>query len=82
MKAGAEHRVPLSDAAVAVLEGMRAHSDGASDSLIFPGVGGRVLNGGTLILALRRATGRTRTFTAFRSSFRDVGGGAFRCDEW
>ena len=70
MKAGAEHRVPLSDAAVAVLEGMRAHSDGAPDSLIFPGVGGRVLNGDTLIKALRRATGRDADVHGFRSSFR------------
>ena len=70
MKAGAEHRVPLSDAAVAVLEGMRAHSDGAADSLIFPGVGGRRLNGDTLIKALRRATGRDADVHGFRSSFR------------
>ena len=70
MKAGAEHRVPLSDAAVAVLEGMRAHSDGAADSLIFPGVGGRPLNGDTLIKALRRATGTDADVHGFRLSFR------------
>ena len=46
MKAGAEHRVPLSAAAVGVLEGMRAHSDGGADSLIFPGVGGRSTGSG------------------------------------
>ena len=65
-----EHRVPLSDAAAAVLDGMRAHSDGAADSLIFPGVGGRRLNGGTLVLALRRATGADADVHGFRSSFR------------
>ena len=65
-----EHRVPLSDAAVAVLEGMRAHSDGAVDSPIFPGVGGRPLNGDTLIKALRRATGTDADVHGFRSSFR------------
>ncbi|MDE2905789.1 MAG: site-specific integrase, partial [Acidobacteriota bacterium] len=70
MKAGAEHRVPLSDAAVAVLEGMKAHSDGAADSLIFPGVGGRRLNSDTLIKALRRATGTDADVHGFRSSFR------------
>ena len=71
MKAGSEHRVPLSDAAVAVLEGMKAHSDGAADSLIFPGVGGRrPLNGDTLIKALRRATGTDADVHGFRSSFR------------
>ena len=70
MTAGAEHRVPLSDRAVAVLEGMRAHSDGAADSLIFPGVGGRRINGDTLIKALRRATGTDADLHGFRSSFR------------
>ena len=58
----------MSDAAVAVLEGMRAHSDGAADSLIFPGVGGRLLNGDTLIKALRRATGTDADVHGFRSS--------------
>ena len=70
MKAGAEHRVPLSDAAVGVLEGMKAHSGGAADSLIFPGVGGRRLNGTTLIYALRKATGTDADVHGFRSSFR------------
>ena len=64
------HRVPLSDAAVAVLEGMRAHSDGAADSQVFPGVGGRPLNGDTLIMALRRATGTDADVHGFRSNFR------------
>ena len=49
---------------------MRAHSDGAVDSLIFPGVGGRRLNGDTLIKALRRATGTDVEVHGFRSSFR------------
>jgi len=70
MKAGAEHRVPLSGAAVAVLKRMKAHFDGAADSLTFPGVGGRRLNGDTLITALRRATGTDADVHGFRSSFR------------
>ena len=61
--------VPLSDAAVAVLEGIGAHSDGAADSLIFPGVGGRRRNGDTLIKALRRAAGTDADVHGFRSSF-------------
>ncbi len=60
----------FADAAVAVLEGMRAHSDGATDSLIFPGVAGRRLNGDTLIKALRRATGTDADVHGFPSSFR------------
>ena len=47
-----------------------AHCDGAADSLIFPGVGGRRLNGDTLIKALRRATGTDADVHGFRSSFR------------
>ena len=70
MKAGAERRVPLSAAAVAVLQGMWAHSGGAADALIFPGVGGRPLNGHTLINALRKATGTDADVHGFRSSFR------------
>ena len=70
MKAGAEHRVPLSDAAVAILDRMRGHSDGAPDELVFPGVGGRPINGDTLVKALRRATGTDADVHGFRSSFR------------
>ena len=70
MKAGGNIGCRLSDAAVAVLEGMRARSDGAADSLIFPGVGGRRLKGDTLIKALRRATGTDADVHGFRSSFR------------
>ena len=55
---------------MAVLEGKRAHSDGAADSLIFLGVAGRPLNGDTLIKALRRATGTDADVHGFRSSFR------------
>ena len=55
---------------MAVLEGMKAHSDGAADSLIFPRMGGRPLNGNTLIKALRRATGTDADVHGFRSSFR------------
>ncbi|MCY3843749.1 MAG: hypothetical protein OXH69_09445 [Acidobacteria bacterium] len=49
---------------------MPAHSGGAADSLVFPGVGGRPLNSGTLVLALRRATGTDADVHGFRSSFR------------
>ena len=70
MKGGAEHRAPLSGAAVAVLDKMRAHSDGAADSLVFPGVGGKPINGDTMIKALRRATGATVDIHGLRSSFR------------
>ena len=54
---------------MAVLDGMKAHSDGAADSLMFPGVGSRPLNGDTLIKALPRATGTDADLDGFRSSF-------------
>jgi integrase len=64
MKGGVEHRVPLSDAAVAILEGMRVYSDGAPGSLVFAGVAGRP---STATPSSRRSgarPGRMRTFTA------------------
>lgn len=66
MKAGREHRVPLSDAALAVLEQMRIIRQ--SDS-VFPGQRGRMSHK-ALQLTLRR-TGRDATVHGFRSTFRD-----------
>ena len=71
MKAGAEHRVPLSDAAVAVLKDARPLRD---DDLMFPSVArsGRPVPDGALTRILR-ATGLAdrATVHGFRSSFRD-----------
>ena len=72
MKAGAEHRVPLSDAAVKVLERARALDDGSG--LVFPSVlkPGRCLSDMTLTKLLRDTglAGRS-TVHGMRSSFRD-----------
>ena len=72
MKGGAEHRVPLSDAAVAVLEQARALDD--RSGLIFPSAlkPGRPLSDNTLTKLLRSTglAGRA-TVHGFRSSFRD-----------
>ena len=68
MKAGVEHRVPLSDAALAVLELVRPLR-GESD-LIFPSQQGRELSNMTLTKALR-AAGVDAVPHGFRSSFRD-----------
>ena len=46
MKAGAEHRVPLSDAALSVLERARELAD--TSGLIFPSMRGRVMSDSTL----------------------------------
>jgi integrase len=67
MKAGKEHRVPLSDAAIAVLEQMDQ-----STKLIFPGRGeGKALSDMSLSAVLRRMGRSDLTVHGFRSTFRD-----------
>jgi integrase len=69
MKARKEHRVPLSDAATAVLENMRAvcHSD-----YIFPGAReGRPVGENTPARLARLAAGTDITVHGLRSTFRD-----------
>lgn len=72
MKAGAEHRIPLSDAAIAVLEEARILDDGAG--LIFPSPNkpGQPLSRNALLGALGRIGLRDATTVhGTRSSFRD-----------
>jgi integrase len=75
MKAGREHRVPLSKRAVAVLreaEKMRMHA--GPDALVFPGLReGRPLSDMSLTAVLRRLEIDV-TVHGFRSSFRDWAG--------
>src|SRR5215831_1683903 len=69
MKAGKEHRVPLSGATLAVLEQMHAirHSD-----YVFPGGrDGRPLSEMALLMLLRRMERGEITAHGFRSTFRD-----------
>jgi integrase len=69
MKAGKEHRVPLSDAALAVLKEMREirHSD-----YVFPGGRDRrPLSEMSLLMLLRRMKHGDITAHGFRSTFRD-----------
>ncbi len=68
MKAGKAHRVPLSDAAMAVLDRARPLSDG--DGLIFPSVTGKMLSDST-VSKLLRENGIEAVPHGFRSSFRD-----------
>ena len=72
MKAGTEHRVPLSPAAVSLLERARAHDDGSG--LVFPSPvkRGRPMSDATLTKVLR-STGLAKRATVhgFRSTFRD-----------
>jgi len=69
MKAGKEHRVPLSDAALAVVQQMHAirHSD-----YVFPGSRDRrPLSEMSLLMLLRRMCHADITAHGFRSTFRD-----------
>ena len=66
MKAGKEHRVPLSDAALAVLEASRREG-----GLVFPGRKGTQLSDMSLTAVLRRMDRGDITVHGFRSTFRD-----------
>jgi integrase len=69
MKAGREHRVPLSAAAVAVLEQMNEIREGES---VFPGGKKRMpLSNMAMLALLKRMNRRNLTGHGFRSSFRD-----------
>lgn len=72
MKAGKEHRVPLSPAALAMLERMAAARTG---DFVFPGAkAGQPLSSMALAMALRRMGRGDITPHGFRSSFRDWAG--------
>jgi integrase len=66
MKAGREHRQPLSDPAVAILETLRADD---ADGFVFGGSDGREMSNMTMTAVLRRM-GRKVTVHGFRSSFK------------
>ena len=76
MKAGREHRVPLSPPALAIIELMAAQrrSDGP-EALLFPGHrGDQPLAGMSTAMLLRRMGYGEVTTHGFRSSFRDWAG--------
>jgi integrase len=69
MKAGKEHRVPLSDAAVVVVEAMTAIR---SSEYVFPGASaGRPLSNMVFLMLLRRMGRGDLTAHGFRSTFSD-----------
>lgn len=69
MKAGKEHRVPLTDRAIEILEAMKQR---ATSDLIFGGErDGRPISDVAMTKALRRATGDDSTLHGLRSTFRD-----------
>jgi integrase len=69
MKAGKEHRVPLSDAALAIIEAMSAIRSG---DFVFPGASaGKPLSNMSMLMLLRRMGQGDLTVHGFRSCFRD-----------
>ena len=70
MKAGTEHRVPLSAGAMEVLQRVRPLGDG---DLVFPMPSGEPMNPGTMLKGLRSA-GCNATIHGFRSTFTDWAG--------
>lgn len=71
MKAGKEHRIPLSPRAVEVLEAIRSNSS-AADGFVFPGNRAKKpLSSMAFLMLLRRMEYRGITAHGLRSSFRD-----------
>jgi integrase len=71
MKAGREHRVPLSARALAILEEMQAHRH-RDEGFVFPGgKPGKPLSNMAFLMLLRRMDRGDLTAHGFRSSFRD-----------
>lgn len=72
MKAAREHRVPLSDAALAVLRTVAPLRDDARGGWVFPGArAGRPLSNMAFLMLLRRMRRGDLTAHGFRSTFRD-----------
>lgn len=79
MKAGREHRVPLSARAVAILEKARDLSSGEPEAVVFPGIkSGSSLSDAAFDRLLKRMGFKSGELTphGFRSSFRDWAGEA------
>jgi integrase len=74
MKGHREHRVPLSDQALAVLKPL--HENGGSKAYIFPGDRKAGLSNMALMMLLRRMGKGDLTAHGFRSTFRDWAGDA------
>ncbi len=68
MKSGREHRVPLSDPAVAILKEMSA---ARLNDFVFPGHGPKPISSAAMSAVLKRLGRTDITVHGFRSSFRD-----------
>jgi len=69
MKGAREHRVPLSDAALAIIKAM---AETRESEFVFPGAQpGRPLSNMSMLMLLRRLDRGDLTIHGFRSTFRD-----------
>ncbi|MBX3565584.1 MAG: integrase arm-type DNA-binding domain-containing protein [Sphingomonas sp.] len=73
MKAGAEHKVPLSDWACEILEALRPERHDPK-ALVFPGARGGEMSNMAMAMLLRRMGYDDITVHGFRSAFRDWAG--------
>lgn len=72
MKGGREHRVPLSNAAIAILHAVTPLKQGGNDDFVFPGQRhGRPLSNMAMTSVLRRMKRGDLTVHGFRSTFRN-----------
>jgi len=72
MKAGREHRIPLSTGALAVLRGLLPLRPKDADGYVFPGQKrGKPLSSMAMLMLLRRMDRSDLTAHGFRSTFRD-----------
>lgn len=74
MKRGREHRVPLTTAAMEILEAVRPLTGGEAAALVFPGQTRRPMGPEALEMLRRRMGAGDYTTHGFRSSFRDWAG--------
>jgi integrase len=75
MKAGVQHRVPLSEASKKILTDLARGSNCEADALVFPSaITGRVMSNMAMLMLLRRMTRPDLTVHGFRSTFRDWAG--------
>jgi integrase len=68
IKAGREHRIPLSPPVVALL---RKLAEAKTNEFVFPGRPGKPLSNGALLALLKRMNRADLTVHGFRSTFRD-----------
>jgi integrase len=79
MKAGREHVVPLSPAALEILRAIDTIRTGRAREPVFPGQTGKPLSDMTLSKVLKSLTSTKSTVHGFRSSFRDW---VAECTDW